>query len=726
MRVCPADKALQKGGKVGFTGKCYAYLPKLGSNELQVFSLTGHRWKLTEQGKASRTIYIPNTDLYDVEHHGRNYAISIKYKGKPGFYFGVFLSANFQDAGMSTITFLECKCNAIEHGGRVIYPFSNLPANATFDQVTEYFTLKTVLYSSLDNNHSKFLNMLTGKPCNPLVIGNVIAHEDGCLQMDPKGPDKVFTRSIRRQECEPANIDFAKQHVPTTITATESTTAESLMIETTTTDSSMAKLMTAESSKNDLPTINTPMASTELLTGESTTIELPPTDSPVASAKRPRSPTPTTGESPKKQPKLLNQQQQQNTNRKNTKQFREGKKTAVSIRVGRKRRLLGSKLKSGKRTTEVELHAVPLLGKKNRGKFGLVDATGLKKLADKSGRRKVQCHNKMVVELAEQVIELKVIDTANSPGGVQIILEPCEAANVPYDVDDSNDVSVNICDCTGVKVVEWGQLSAAISQIDPMLFNLFRFTFGNIMFGGRKASAIVGQNGYFSRRLSGIAGPTPLQYSAKDHQYHRQHWKDFFVPACNVATNSLESMTIAASSAMDPKVTAFLQELAIGSRTQRKALGINAIKILTTGILKKWISFANTSHIDKNDKLLEVLKEKAEHLLSEMEKDTSNHLVYKYLLQMDAMFFNGISMPTHCAYAFAGAFPKSWKLYQYFLYDGLGVAVRFTKGWTQQFYGAEIAHNTAVTVAVDGNDMVHFHTNKAVVVAWGAGASYRE
>ncbi|GKZ00553.1 hypothetical protein MPSEU_001007800 [Mayamaea pseudoterrestris] len=603
MPPCAAKKALFCDlSKTTGTGEALAYLPKLGSATLETVPLTGYRWNLTEEGKASRTIYIPNTDLDDVEHHGRNYGCVIKYKHSKDYLFGVFMSAHY-NGQQSTVTFMECHCEAIEQDGQIIYPFSNLPADAPIAAFEQYFTIKTVPYRDLEHKSCKFLNLLSGLPCVPLQIGNIIAnldHQDKCIQMDPYGPDKVFTTVIPRNENEPVKTDYSKAYVVPTV----------------------------EDSK--------------------------PEAQPA-----------------KKRRYCLG---------KHTKQFRDARCTTP-----------------------------------NAGKFGLLTKTQFNML--KEERRIAKMHNKWVRKLTkDNIIELQMVDvTEEFPGGVRIILgndrkkaandKTCEAGDVNLDETpdihfEEHNIRPTSIPPDGVKVVEWGRLKNAFTQLDPQLYGLIDFTYGNIIF---------------------------------EHQYYRQEWHDFFVPICNAAVNALEHVTVAAAFALDEGVNEFLQAALVGSK-QLQELGHNSIKILTTGYLTKWLSFANTSHVDQNDKLLPVFQARADEVLEEWQRDPSKHDIYLYLMEMREMFTvvnkkgeQTFSVPTHCAYAVSGVFPASWIIYQYFLNDGIGIAVRFKEGWTQQFYGAEIAHNTAVTVAVDPDTgLVHYFDDNATIIAWGAGGSYRE
>ncbi|GKZ00558.1 hypothetical protein MPSEU_001008200 [Mayamaea pseudoterrestris] len=305
-----------------------------------------------------------------------------------------------------------------------------LPANAPITAFEQYFTIRTVPYHDLEHTSCKFLNLLSGLPCAPLQIGNIIAnldHQDKCVQMDPNGPDKVFMTVIPQNIKEPVKTDYSKAYV----------------------------VPTAEDSK------------------------------------------------PEAQPA----KKRRNCSGKHTKRFCDARCTTVCMHVEEARCREGCKIKGGLRTTEAKLFAVPLLGKRKAGKYGLLTKTDLKLL--KQDLRNTEKHNKWVRKLAkDNIIELQMVDvTEEFPGGVQIVLandqnkaannKACEAGDVNLDeTPDTHCEEHNIRPTSippdGVKVVEWGRLKNAFTQLDPQLYGLIDFTYGATIFGGQNSSDIIG------------------------------------------------------------------------------------------------------------------------------------------------------------------------------------------------------------------------------------------
>ena len=80
-------------------------------------------------------------------------------------------------------------------------------------------------------------------------------------------------------------------------------------------------------------------------------------------------------------------------------------------------------------------------------------------------------------------------------------------------------------------------------------------------------------------------------------------------------------------------------------------------------------------------------------------------------------------MPTSCAYQFVAkdrSAQAATEVVQYFLYDGLSVAIRLRSYVAQMFYGHAVNHRTAqAVILVDGKVYVPANETGMQIFAWG-------
>jgi hypothetical protein len=144
-------------------------------------------------------------------------------------------------------------------------------------------------------------------------------------------------------------------------------------------------------------------------------------------------------------------------------------------------------------------------------------------------------------------------------------------------------------------------------------------------------------------------------------------------------------------------------------------------KPCSTGILT--INFANVKHNDSGDKrtkktmddAVSDLKCRSGSKFPEQQKRVS------YLKTFIDRF--GLGLPTSCAYQFVSREPQGdggVEVVQYFLYDGLCVAIRLQNYAAQMFYGHAVAHRTAqAIILIDGKVYLPREDTGVQIFAWG-------
>jgi hypothetical protein len=157
-------------------------------------------------------------------------------------------------------------------------------------------------------------------------------------------------------------------------------------------------------------------------------------------------------------------------------------------------------------------------------------------------------------------------------------------------------------------------------------------------------------------------------------------------------------------------------------------LGICRRKILTMGLLKKCLGFANTPHTDHFDYYSKAMQRElvdcyASYLTCSHRR---NKLCAEYL-QRWVEQYDGFCCPTTCGYLFSGRLngdQSKIEIIQYFLMEGLGFAVKFSDATVHHYYGNQFAHNTAVCVAIGSGGLVSYKSDPSSsdsfrIFAWG-------
>ena len=149
-------------------------------------------------------------------------------------------------------------------------------------------------------------------------------------------------------------------------------------------------------------------------------------------------------------------------------------------------------------------------------------------------------------------------------------------------------------------------------------------------------------------------------------------------------------------------------------------------KIITSGILGKTLSFANSSHTDKKDKLCPSLQEECAQTLRGCDMGSSTCWASLddgergYLTSWKKRF-GSFDSPTTCGYAACGGLEVGAVVYQFFKMSGMRLTVRIGPGVAHSFFARQFCHNTAVVVGVHCNGRVFLKHDSHCCFAWGLG-----
>ena len=135
--------------------------------------------------------------------------------------------------------------------------------------------------------------------------------------------------------------------------------------------------------------------------------------------------------------------------------------------------------------------------------------------------------------------------------------------------------------------------------------------------------------------------------------------------------------------------------------------------IVTFADASKYIGFFNTSQLDKRDKYKSSVQDDLQTYVSKSNNDSIRSYV---LSNLDV----AIGKPTTCAYQFINFVNDETDgcVYQFFLYDGLKIAIRINDFACKTFYGHHAMHRTALPLIVR-NNKVYYRDDDISIFAWG-------
>jgi hypothetical protein len=419
-------------------------------------------------------------------------------------------------------------------------------------------------------------------------------------------------------------------------------------------------------------------------------------------------------------------------------------------------------------STKLHLFAVPYLCRNESRDgfvyFGLLDSSNLSTLFSFSDQLVPQQHDDKIRALQTEEIKLRRLDLDDHPEGVRFCTVPkkefdtllefrhaaelCEEPKVSKTTDSQTLTPIFLPPASGtsdrgcfvvkeytggnemlpaksVMVSRWTSWPYEGNDIDCSTSELFVSAYRN-GFGSRDSTKVLGLNVYMGTRQGEIATPdlTRGPGEAGQHQYHRQEYADILLPPCEVLMAHLVRQAKCLARSLDP----IIYRLLLMKQYDDPLLGICRRKILTMGLLKKCLGFANTPHTDHFDYYSKAMQRElvdcyASYLTCSHRR---NKLCAEYL-QRWVEQYDGFCCPTTCGYLFSGRLngdQSKIEIIQYFLMEGLGFAVKFSDATVHHYYGNQFAHNTAVCVAIGSGGLVSYKSDPSSsdsfrIFAWG-------
>jgi hypothetical protein len=269
-------------------------------------------------------------------------------------------------------------------------------------------------------------------------------------------------------------------------------------------------------------------------------------------------------------------------------------------------------------------------------------------------------------------------------------------------------------------------------------------------FGSRKCTSTIGQNLYLGKRsgqLPVTATPTLGPGEGGEHQYHRDFFNPVFTYPIEKITNQLAALTMTYMNMMDPAIVNVLDlckpedsdhfcRVKIVTQGITGSPSLNFAQCTRAKVVQKrrdilhlplpfCLGFACTPHVDRSDSDIatnETVKKALDNWCHP--RDANAVFVKDYLRKWCDRFT--IGLPTCCQYEFIGNFQEEdWRkpnitIHQYFICDGLMIAVRITDKMGTYFYGHTFVHCSSVALAVkDG--IVYYSDESFRIFAWGKG-----
>ena len=362
--------------------------------------------------------------------------------------------------------------------------------------------------------------------------------------------------------------------------------------------------------------------------------------------------------------------------------------------------------------------AIPLLGTK-LGSFANVDYNDIVNIHKllRNGIS-VHDHNMKLEQIASSIVHYHICDNDTSPIIVTINSKPTERYECTQTKDTYGAV-LSKCVTYSLTVVCF---VCYTQYCNPILLTKHHKDFLQNAVGkgsgSRHCCPIPPSvtNLYFgTRRFPTLAQASPVigPKMASHHDNYRKHWNAAMLASFVQISNTLTSAIHHISRWVNPLLehACYNGSSVIGKSTDNWQLCRTTI--ITFASNDKYLGFLNTSHIDKND----LYKKSIQKDLTEYTNNVTNKDVRCYL---SSNLKIGVGKPTTCTYQFINYeenFPHC-VLYQFFIYDGLKVAIRLHDFACKTFYGHMATHRTAMPVIVRNGKV--FYTDEDIsVFAWG-------
>ena len=362
--------------------------------------------------------------------------------------------------------------------------------------------------------------------------------------------------------------------------------------------------------------------------------------------------------------------------------------------------------------------AIPFLGPK-LGIFANVDYKDIASIDKKLHNGiSVEEHNKKLEKMAISISKYHVCDNRSSPIIVTIKSTPATKYELSRYEETYGQVTRKCFSDSLVLVC----FVCYTQYCNPILLTEhhknFLQTAVGIGSGTRHCSSIppTVTNLYFgARSYPTLAQPSPVvgPKMTSHHDNYRKHWNAIMLASFVQISNTLTTSIHHVSRWVNP----LLEDACCnGSSSIGKSYDnwqLCRTTIVTFAKSSKYLGFFNTAHIDKKD----LYKKSIQQDLMKCNMNVTDKNVKHYL---SSNLKIGIGKPTTCTYQFLNYNERvpDCELFQFFLYDGLKVAIRIRDFACKTFYGHMATHRTAMPVIVR-NDKVFYSDNNIGVFAWG-------
>ena len=362
--------------------------------------------------------------------------------------------------------------------------------------------------------------------------------------------------------------------------------------------------------------------------------------------------------------------------------------------------------------------AVPFLGDKI-GLFGNVDLQTMKQLNDlfRNGMT-IDEHNLVLQKVSQSVTEYQICDNEQLPIIVTFKDVPCKHHTVDLSVNTYGQV-MDMCEGEGAilqsflfycqychpfivtekhkdfikNAVGIGSGNRHCSKLPPGITNLY--------YGSRSFPTLA--------QSSPIVGPQMPPF----HNNYRREWNSVMLASILQMVNSLTHRIHHISRWANPKIEFACHNGSEDINRTELDMQLCRTTIITCADNEKYLGFVNTSHVDRKDLYKKSIQKDLTSYCNQLPNGPTKNYVTSTLKV-------GVGKPTTCGYQFVNHTDANTEgtIFQFFLFDGLGIGLRIHDFACHMFYGHYAFHRTALPLLVR-DDKVFYTDSKLGVFAWG-------
>ena len=246
----------------------------------------------------------------------------------------------------------------------------------------------------------------------------------------------------------------------------------------------------------------------------------------------------------------------------------------------------------------------------------------------------------------------------------------------------------------------------------------------NIGFGNRKRCVNKGQTVFLGKRITTKGGKaSPINGPKENQEYTRNYYDPRYQPHCEKLGNILADSARTLTSYIEP----CMYKIMPGHKDQTILRGCG-LKIITQGHPNSTMGFCNETHVDAMDRFNNEMQQSFK-----MEIDVPSDTLETWLATEKKRYISkwiesfGIGIQTTCVYQFISSKINSFKILQYFVYEGLQLAVEVPNYSTHIFYPHAFSHCTAFPLAINEfGKVISRHGDGLNIFAWGVGQKMKK